>query len=141
MDLNEARKFFSGDAFAVEQAGAAIEEIGDGYALCSMEYGEKHLNAAGTVMGGAIFTLADFAFAVAANCGGTLTVSLSSQINFMAAPKGGKLFAKAQRIKSGRHTCFYSVEITDGETRKVAEVTVTGYIKEPQSGENAKPTV
>ena len=92
-------------------------------------------------MGGAIFTLADFAFAVAANCGGRLTVSLSSQINFIAAPKGGRLFAKAQCIKSGRHTCFYSVEITDNEARKVAEATVTGYIKEPQGGENAKPTV
>lgn len=128
MNLEQAKKFFSADAFAVERAGARIEEIGEGFALCSMAYGSQHLNAAGTVMGGAIFTLADFAFAVAANGGGKKTVSLSSQISFMAAPKGGMLYAKAQLIKEGGHTCFYSVDITDGENRRIAAVSVTGYI-------------
>ena len=42
-----------------------IEEVDDGYAKCSLEIQPHHLNAANTVMGGAIFTLADFAFAVA----------------------------------------------------------------------------
>lgn len=79
MNLEEARKFFAADAFAVNRAGAVIDEVGDGFARCSMEYGKEHLNAAGSVMGGAIFTLADFAFAVAANCGGRMTVSLTSQ--------------------------------------------------------------
>ena len=88
MNLEEARKFFAADAFAVNRAGAVIDEVGDGFARCSMEYGKEHLNAAGSVMGGAIFTLADFAFAVAANCGGRMTVSLTSQISFMSSPRG-----------------------------------------------------
>lgn len=129
MDLKEAREFFSNDLFAVKQTNAVIDEVGDGFALCSMEYRKEHLNAAGSVMGGAIFTLADFAFAVASNSTGRLTVSLSSQISFMSPPKGGKLFAKACRIKEGRNTCFYEVAVTDAENRRVANVSVTGYIK------------
>ena len=125
MNLEEARKFFAADAFAVNRAGAVIDEVGDGFARCSMEYGKEHLNAAGSVMGGAIFTLADFAFAVAANCGGRMTVSLTSQISFMSSPRGGKLFA----VKEGKHTCFYEVNLTDAENRPVAEVSVTGFIK------------
>lgn len=129
MNLEEARKFFAADAFAVNRAGAVIDEVGDGFARCSMEYGKEHLNAAGSVMGGAIFTLADFAFAVAANCGGRMTVSLTSQISFMSSPRGGKLFAEARRVKEGKHTCFYEVNLTDAENRPVTEVSVTGFIK------------
>ena len=66
--LEEARAFFAGDRFATEN-GAVIDEIGEHYAICSMEITPHHLNAAGRVMGGAVFMLADFAFAVASNFG------------------------------------------------------------------------
>ena len=103
--------------------------MAENYAKCSLTYEKKHLNAAGSVMGGAIFTLADFTFAVAANITGRLTVSLSSQINYVAPPKGGKITAEAKCVKSGGHTCFFSIVITDAEERTVATVSTTGYIK------------
>lgn len=56
----------------------------------------RHLNAAGTVQGGALFTLADFAFAVAANAGGVLTVSLQNSISFLRAAKPARLTARAE---------------------------------------------
>ena len=57
--LEEARLFFAKDRFATEN-GAVIDEIGEHYAICSMEITPHHQNAAGRVMGGAVFMLADF---------------------------------------------------------------------------------
>ena len=89
MNLNETREFFKADRFAVEAAGAVIEDAREGFSRCSLELKPVHRNAAGAVMGGAIFTLADFAFAVAANCGGgAITVSLNSQITYLSGAKG-----------------------------------------------------
>ena len=80
--LEQARAFFQKDCFATEN-GAVIEAVEDGMARCSMMLTPHHLNAAGNVMGGAIFTLADFTAAVATNWQGTLHVSRTSQITFL----------------------------------------------------------
>ena len=61
--LEQIQKVFANDRFATDN-GAVIEQVDEGYAKCWLEIQPHHLNAAGTVMGGAIFTLADFAFAV-----------------------------------------------------------------------------
>ena len=79
--INEVRKMFEGDRFAM-QNGAVIEEIGDHSATCSLVITDSHRNAMGAVMGGTYFMLADFAFAVAANCTGKLIVSLENNISF-----------------------------------------------------------
>ena len=60
--LEQIQKVFANDRFATDN-GAVIEQVDEGYAKCWLEIQPHHLNAAGTVMGGAIFTLADFAFA------------------------------------------------------------------------------
>ena len=126
--LEEIRSFFKGDCYAMEN-GAVIESAEDGLSRCTMEITAHHRNAAGGVMGGAIFTLADFAFAVASNCQGTLHVSRSSQITFLGAAKGGQLIATARRIKEGRTTCYYLVEITDELGTQIAYVTIDGFVK------------
>ena len=54
--LEEVREVFADDRFATEN-GAVIEEIGDGYAKCSVKLERKHKNAMGGVMGGVYFTL------------------------------------------------------------------------------------
>lgn len=84
--IEELREFFEADRFAAEM-GAVITECGEGGATVEMDAGPRHLNAAGTVQGGALFTLADFAFAVAANAGGVPTVSLQNSISFLHAVK------------------------------------------------------
>ena len=112
MNLNETREFFKADRFAVEAAGAVIEDARE----------------AGAVMGGAIFTLADFAFAVAANCGGgAITVSLNSQITYLSGAKGVKLIAEANCVRQGKTTCYYRVTVSDELGTQVAEVVTTGY--------------
>lgn len=126
-ELNKTRERFAKDRFATEALGARIDAIGEDWAVCSVILGEKHQNAAGGIMGGVAFTLADFAFAVASNAQGGTTVSLDSHIAYTAAPKGTLLIARAQRVKDGRSACFYLVEVTDETGTRVANVSITGF--------------
>ena len=126
--IEEIREIFKNDRFATVN-GAYIEEVGDGYSVCSIEINENHKNAVGAVMGGVPFMLADFAFAVAVNHETMNTVSLSSTISFLGVAKGNRLIAKAECVKFGRATCYYTVHITDEIGTKVAEVVFTGFNK------------
>ncbi len=65
--LDEIKKRFAEDHFATEAAGAEIIEAEPGRAVCAMPVSPRLLNANKVPMGGALFTLADFAFAVAVN--------------------------------------------------------------------------
>lgn len=128
-DLEKAKEIFTNDRFATEAAGIEIEEAEKNHSRCSMQIKPVHLNAVGGVMGGALFTLADFAFAIASNLDSDPTVSLSSTIAFTGAAKGTKLTAEAKCLKDGRSTCLFSVTITDDTGAQVAYVTVTGFRK------------
>lgn len=125
-DIEKVREFFAKDRFATDN-GAVIEQVGENSATVSMEIKEHHRNAASIVMGGAIFTLADFAFAVASNHEDPGTVSLSANITFLKASKGNKLIAKAECVRNGKTTCYYRVTVTDDTGTLIAEVTTSGY--------------
>ena len=125
-DLEEARKFFSGDLYATRTTGIIIEEVDQHYAKCSFEITEAHQNAYKGVMGGAIFTLADYTFAVSSNFNQPQTVSVTSQINFIGMAKGTKLISESHLIKDGRSTCLYGIDITDDLGTKIAYVTISG---------------
>ena len=77
-------------------------------------------------MGGAIFTLADYTFAVSSNFNQPQTVSITSQINFIGMAKGKKLISESRLIKDGRSTCLYEIDITDELGTKIALATFTG---------------
>ena len=124
--LEKVRKRFENDRFATDN-GAVIEAVGEGYARCVMSLDEHHYNAVGSVMGGAIFTLADFAFAVASNWNKKPCVSLTAQITYLGRAKGKKLIAEAEKVKEGRTTCYYLIEVADELGNKVAHVTSNGF--------------
>ena len=117
--IDEAREFFKNDKFATN-AGMVIDEMGDDYSVCSVMIGDGHKNAYGGVMGGVIFTLADLAFAVCANNIHSLSVAQQVSINYLSAPKGTKLIAKAKCIKNGKTTSVLNVDVTDDTGRSVA---------------------
>ena len=125
-DLEKAREFFNGDFYATKATGIIIEEVGDHFARCSFEITRNHQNAYGGVMGGAIFTLADYTFAVSSNFNQPQTVSITSQINFIGMAKGKKLVSESHLIKDGRTTCLYGIDITDDLGTKIAYVTISG---------------
>ena len=125
--LEEARAFFAGDRFATEN-GAVIDEIGEHYAICSMKITPHHLNAAGRVMGGAVFLLADFAFAVASNFGHPADVTTTSQITFLRPSQGKLLYAKSQELRRGRTAVYYETSVTDDTGALIARVTASGQV-------------
>lgn len=133
--LVEAREVFAKDAYATKLSGAWIEEVGENYAKCSMPLTEDHRNAYGGIMGGCIYTLADFAFAVASNFDKeNLTVSLVGQASFLSMSKGSVLYAEARLIKDGRTNCFYEVMIRDDLGKDIAVVSFTGaHVNRPMS--------
>ena len=125
--LEEAREIFSKDLYATRVSGAVIEEVGENYSKCSMGLKDEHRNAYGGIMGGCIYTLADFAFAVASNFDKErLTVSLTGQASFLSMSKGSVLYAETKLIKEGRNNCFYEVMITDDLGKDIAVVYFTG---------------
>jgi len=124
--LEEAREFFYKDKFAVN-TGIVLDEITEDIAVCSLELTDEHRNAYGGVMGGVIFTLADFAFAVLSNQIHQLTVAQQVDIHYLSAPKGDKLFAKATCRKSGRTSSIVNVDISDDTGRDVAQFIGTGF--------------
>ena len=132
MDIEQVKKYFSTDKFA-QYTGAVIEAIGEREAVCALPLEQHHLNAAGIVQGGAIFTLADFAFAVASNMddiqagNGAVSVGQSCNIVFFKSTKGKKLTAKATCLHKGGRISIYRVAITDDMGINIAEMTGNAY--------------
>ena len=125
-ELDEVREFFASDRYAMETTGIVIDEAGADYSKVSVRINESHLSATGHVMGGVMFVLADFAFAVATNTRGRMCVNTSSSIQYLYSPAGGTLFATARCVKSGKRITFYEVDITDDKEHDVSRVQITG---------------
>lgn len=125
--LEEVRRFFEADRFATERCGCRIVEAARGHAVCELPLTPSHANATGGIMGGAIFTLADFALAVASNVGEPLTVSVQSSIEYLKGTRGSRLTATCDADRSGRSLGFYTVDVTDDLGVHVARMTATCY--------------
>ena len=124
--IEEARAFFSGDRFATEN-GITLDELDDEHAVTSMTLSPRHRNAFGGVMGGAIFTLADFAFAALTNDRERVTVAQQVSISFLSAAKGARIVATARYRKDGRNSCVVNVDVTDDKGRDIAQFVGTGF--------------
>lgn len=124
--IEEARAYFERDRFATEN-GIVLEELSLGGAVCSLVLTGRHRNAEGGVMGGAIFTLIDLAFAAAASNVHKPTVAQQVSMNFLNGARGDKLTAKATCRKDGKTSCVYQVDVSDDLGRDVAQAVVTGF--------------
>jgi len=124
--LEEAKEYFKNDTFATGN-GMEIVSIGEGTAETRMTVDRRHENAEGGVMGGVIFTLADFTFAVAVNNVHKPTVAQQVSINFLSAPKDKVLTARARQVKDGRTSGVYIVDVHDGTGRHIAQFVGTGF--------------
>lgn len=128
----KAQQIFANDRYATEATGARIDMVERHAAKCSLTLAPIHRNALGAVMGGVMFTLADLAFAAAANSDriadgeGLAWVSLSSSIQYLSQPKGSTLIAETACVKQGRTTCVYNINIHDELSNLAAVITTTG---------------
>ena len=124
--LQDARDYFRNDRFAAEN-GFTLEALTENGAVCAVNLSERHQNAAGGVMGGAILALADFTFAVAANNDHRPTVAQQISLSFLNASKGARLISTASCVKSGRSSCVYRVDIKDDLGKDIAQAMFTGF--------------
>lgn len=126
--MEKLKEILLHDRFAAE-AGVELMEVREGYAKARMLVTEKHLNAGGVCQGGALFTLADLAFAAVANSRRQLTLSLNAQITFLSAVARGWVYAEAEEVFSHARVPFIEVRIIDEEGKLVAVLTSSGYRK------------
>jgi len=125
--LEYLKDFFKNDLFAIKLLGAEILEAHDDYAKCSFKITRNHQNAIEIVMGGAIFTLADFTFAVATNQHEEYnTVSTTANISYLNPGRGEILYAEAIKIRDGKTVCFYDVNVYNEKNILIAKVNISG---------------
>lgn len=124
--LEEARAFFVKDRFATENS-MTLEALTEDGAVCAMQITDRHLNAEGHLMGGAILALADFTFAVASNNAHRPSVAQQVSLNFLNASKGKQLISTASCLKSGRTSCVYVVNVKDDLGKDIAQAMFTGF--------------
>jgi acyl-CoA thioesterase len=111
MNQDEIRRRIDVDPYA-RYLGVELLELGKGYSKVTMVVGEHMLNFCGIPHGGAIFSLADVAFAAAANSHGQVAVALNVSINYLAAvPLGTRLYAEATEESIGRRTALYRLAV------------------------------
>ena len=121
--------FRQNDQFA-RHIGIELIDATPGRAQVKMQIQPFHLNAAGTVHGGAIFSLADFAFAVAANSRGQAALGINTATTFIKAARGGTLYGVAEELSLTRRLSSYQVKISDENQQLIAQFTGTAYRKD-----------
>ena len=128
--LEEVQEIFTTDRFAT-QVGCRVVEAGVLSATCEMEIADWHRNGWGAIMGGAIFTLADFTMAVASNGyrENIDTVGVDASIYYMKPAKGTKLIAVAKCMKPGKILSFWEVDVTDDLGTAVAKFSGKTYTR------------
>lgn len=111
MDSQKIRNFLNrADAFARHNS-MTITELSDAFARAEMQLQPHHLNAAQTVHGGVLYTLADFAFAAASNSSGQLALSINSSMSIFKGAKTGKLIAEARAVSTTPKLASYEVSV------------------------------
>ncbi len=132
--MEKILKFFKNDRFAA-RSNIKVVNIAPGKATATMEVEDMHLNGIGTVHGGALFTLADFTFALAANSHGNVTVAINANISYLKAVKNGVLTASARELSSGGRIASYTVDIFDESNDLVAVFQGMAYRKREKISE------
>ena len=122
VDLMTADKF-------VDYCGITLDEIGPGYAKTSVQIEQKHLNGAGIIQGGVLFTLADYALASAANSREKVSVSIETSMSFIKGISSGTVFATARDVTCGRTLARYDVPVTTADGTLIALLHGTVYRK------------
>jgi acyl-CoA thioesterase len=121
------RRFFRRDRFAAG-AGIRLVDCGPGRAVARLTLRPGHLNGVGVAQGGAIFTLADFAFAVACNTHGPVALAIDVAISFLVATTRGTLTATAIEVARSARLSRVEVEVRDASGTRVALFHGTAYV-------------
>lgn len=117
--MKTMRQFLEQDQF-VKHCGIELVSLAPGHSVVRLVIQPWHFNSVGIVQGGAIFTLADYAFAVASNSHGTVAVGINVSITYMKSVTAGTLTAEAREVSRHPKLATYTVNVTDDTGQLVA---------------------
>jgi acyl-CoA thioesterase len=126
--MEEVKRFIGNDRLA-KHLGMEMLEHGPGTAKARMVIQEHHLNSAGTLHGGAIFTLADAVLSAASNSYGTLAMAINVSISYFQAVSTGALIAEATEVSLTPKLATYLVHVHDDKGNSIALFQGTVYRK------------
>ncbi len=135
--MDDLKKFVDRDSFA-KHLGIEMLDYSKGRAKARMEIKSHHLNSAGMLHGGAIFSLADAVFSVASNSHGTLAVAINVSISFFKAMKSGVLIAEGREASFNPKLATYLIDVKDEAGNAIALFQGTVYRKKETLGEIVK---
>ena len=117
------------DRFA-KQNGIQLTEVREGYARAEMTVSKMHLNGGGVCQGGALFTLADLAFAAVSNSHGLLTFGLENSIAFLKSAKGDHLVAEAVETLNHHKIPFCEMKVRNQHGELICTMTGLAFRKD-----------
>ena len=112
LTLEEIRAHFRRHDPVSSSLGIEVLDVGREYSL---------------VHDGAVFVLADVAFAALSNANGLYCTNAQTSISFVRSGRVGPLRGEARVLRSGKLLSTYEVRVTDAEGGLVAVATITGY--------------
>ncbi|MFZ3047245.1 MAG: hotdog fold thioesterase [Desulfatirhabdiaceae bacterium] len=131
MPDSDLRNCIGVDRFAAH-VGIELLEVQPGQATARLKIENHHLNGLGRTQGGAVFTLADLAFAAASNSHGIAAMAISVNIFFVKATSAGSvLTARAMEISRNAKLATYQVDVTSETGERVASFQGMVYRKTP----------
>jgi acyl-CoA thioesterase len=110
-----------------------VEEIRKGYARVTMRATKDFNNMFSITQGGAIFSLADFAFAAAVNSYKGIAVAVNVNMNYVkSAVEGDLLSAEAVQLSRGSKTSSYFINVRNDKNELIATCQALAYIKKTE---------
>ncbi len=127
--MEKLRKLFEKKDRFAKLLGFDIVEIKEGYAKVEANIQDAYLNAADVLHGGYLFSLADYAFAIASNSKNNLSLAINANITFHKSISKGKIETIAKEIKDGKNIASYEIIIQDENSNLLATFTGTVFRK------------
>lgn len=121
MDIDIEELIEASSVGFIDYAGIRFTMAGNGHAEGEIVIEPHHLNPAGALHGGLIFTIMDTIGGFAARTLGVLPTTLTSNINYLRPTLGTKkITAKADVIKRGKNVSVVRIDIFDDRDVLVA---------------------
>jgi len=114
--MNELAEHLKNDRFA-DSIGIERVCCKDGTWTARLTVAERHLNGLNVAQGGALFTLADYAFAIASNSDGRTSTGLQTTMAYIAPAQLGEiLIARIREVSRRKTISIYEIEIRNEQT-------------------------
>lgn len=128
--IEKLKEKFSKEDLYARSMGIELLDVSPGFAKVGMTVREDMGNFHGITHGGAVFTLADTAFALASNSHGISAVALTVSMDYLAMTvPGDYLIAIAEEAQRSRKVSNYNIQVLTRDDKLVATMRGITYLK------------